>query len=228
MPITTFAQLRDATETDLVLGNDIIIESPINIASSKVVHFSGYKFRKATASTSPAAATFAITAVAAADSGFSGADNHTMFTVTIASPAQRPGIGATAEFSGLGTGCEYNGTWEVLAVSNPSGTNWKIVVAKKYNASASPEPNFSAAIMRASTVVFDGRIASPEWNRQYFTGFNPGDIRGNFGVVHEVYPEWWGLDGTGHTNGEHVTWELEGMGNLRGCTSAGGSGGARD
>ena len=38
--------------------------------------------------------------------------------------------------------------------------------------------------------------------RQIFSGWEAGDIYGNFST-HEIYPEWWGLVGSTYTDGEH-------------------------
>lgn len=44
---------------------------------------------------------------------------------------------------------------------------------------------------RGKSVVFDGGFDG--WRKQYFSGFQAGEIKGSFSAG-EVYPEWWGVD----------------------------------
>jgi len=148
---------------------------------------------------------------------FNSSTGHAMLTVRILDSKNLPPAGSTIKVSGIADThyeTDYNGTWEILASAVKTGTSpleAYVVVGKPfptdhvtYPPISFPRPGFTTLpTVQACSVQLHGRIVAPEWHRQYFSGFNPGDIRGSFGVVHEVYPEWWGLVGTGHTDGLH-------------------------
>jgi hypothetical protein len=80
-------------------------------------------------------------------------------------------------------------------LSGQEANQAKLIINKAYTAPPSPLPSGTTpARIKAASLEFHGHIVSPDWWRQLFSGFNPGDVRGSFGHIHEVYPEWWGLE----------------------------------